>query len=264
VTEFDKVIPPGGEGKVKASFDTTHYKGPTAKSIQVITNDTSKNPVVLQVKAEITTAIDVQPSDSVPVQGRVGALEPKEVTVSSTQGRPFDILAVKADPSLAVTVRSAAGQDGRRAKAKGGAVASGSSRYVVTITPKETAPVGRTVAAVTLTTNHPEGESVPLQVILVVSGDVLVSPETLVLEPRGTDNHVKISKAHGEILKILGVESSDPDFVPSVRTVVTGREYDVVLKYVGKPNRGVLRSSLTVKTNDRHQRSIVIPVVGAV
>ena len=171
---------------------------------------------------------------------------------------------MKADPSLAVTVRSAAGQDGRRAKARGGAVASGSSRYVVTITPKETAPVGRTVAAVTLTTNHPEGESVPLQIVLVVSGDVLVSPETLVLEPRGTDNHVKISKAHGEILKILGVESSDPDFVPSVRTVVTGREYDLVLKYVGKPNRGVLRSSLTVKTNDRHQRSIVIPVVGAV
>ncbi|TMA52029.1 MAG: DUF1573 domain-containing protein, partial [Deltaproteobacteria bacterium] len=136
MTEFDKVIPPGGEGKVKASFDTTHYKGPTAKSIQVITNDASKNPVVLQLKAEITTAIDVQPSDSVPVQGR-----------------PFDILAVKADPSLAVTVRSAAGQDGRRAKARGGAVASGSSRYVVTITPKETAPVGRTVAAVTLTTN---------------------------------------------------------------------------------------------------------------
>jgi len=264
VTEFDKVIPPGGEGKVKASFDTTHYKGPTAKSIQVITNDASKNPVVLQLKAEITTAIDVQPSDSVPVEGRVGTLKPKEVTVSSSQGRPFDILAVKTDPSLAVTVRSAAGQDGGRAKARGGAVASGSSRYVVTIAPKETAPVGRTVAAVTLTTNHPEGESVPLQVILVVSGDVRVSPETLVLEPRGTDSHVKISKAHGEVLKILGVESSDPDFVPSVRTVVKGREYDVVLKYVGKPNRGVLRSSLTVKTNDRHQRSIVIPVVGAV
>ena len=264
MTEFDKVIPPGGEGKVKASFDTTHYKGPTAKSIQVTTNDVAKNPVVLQLKAEIITAIDVQPGDTIPVEGRAGALKPREVTVSSTQGRPFDILAVKADPSLAVTVRSAAGRDGGRAKAKGGPVASGSSRYVVTIAPKETAPVGRTVAAVTLTTNHPEAESVPVQVILTVSGDVQVSPETLVLDPRATDNHVKVSKAHGEVLKILGVESSDTDFVPTVRTVVKGREYDIVVKYVGKPNRGVLRSSVTVKTNDRHQRSIVIPVVGAV
>ncbi|TMA46327.1 MAG: hypothetical protein E6J83_06660 [Deltaproteobacteria bacterium] len=73
--------------------------------------------------------------------------------------------------------------------------------------------MGRTVATVTLTTNHPEGESVPVQIILAISGDVRVSPETLVLEPRGTDNHVKISKAQGEVLKILGVESSDPDFV---------------------------------------------------
>ena len=264
MTEFDKVIPPGGEGKVKASFDTAHYQGPTAKSIQVTTNDASKNPVVLQLKAEIVTAVAVEPGDSVSLQGKVGALKPTEVTVSSTQGKPFDILAVKSDPSLAVTVRAAAGQNGGPGKARGKAVASGSSRYVVTITPKETVPVGRTVAAVTLTTTHPEAESIPVQVVLVVSGDVRVSPETLVLDPRATDNHVKISKGGREILKILGVESSDPDFVPSVRTVVNGREYEVVVKYVGQPNRGLRRTSITVKTNDRHQRSIVIPVVGAV
>jgi len=57
--------PPGGEGKVKASFDTTHYKGPTAKSIQVTTNDPAKKPVVLVLKAEIITAIDVQPGDTI-------------------------------------------------------------------------------------------------------------------------------------------------------------------------------------------------------
>ncbi|TMA63268.1 MAG: DUF1573 domain-containing protein [Deltaproteobacteria bacterium] len=264
MTEFDKVIPPGGVGKVKASLDTTHYKGPISKGITVTTNDGSKKPVVLQLKVEVVTAIDVQPTDTISVAGKVGALKPTEVTVSSTDGRSFEVLAVKADPSLAVSVKPAADHNGARRTASGGAVASGASRYVVTITPKADVAVGRSVASVTLTTNHPGGESVPVQIILVVSGDVLVSPETLVLEPRGTDDHVKISKAQGEVLKILGVESSDPDFVPSVRTVVKGREYDIVVRYVGKPNRGVVRSSVTVKTNDRHQRSIVIPVVGAV
>ena len=48
-----------------------------------------------------------------------------------------------------------------------------------------------------------------------------------------------------------------------MRAVVKGREYDVVVKYVGQPNRGVVRSSLTVNTNEPHQRSIVVPVVGA-
>ena len=90
-----------------------------------------------------------------------------------------------------------------------------------------------------------------------------MQPETLVLEPRGTDSHVKISTTKGNTLRILGVESSDKDFVPTVRAVVKGREYDVVVKYVGQPNRGVVRSSLTVKTNEPHQRSIVVPVVGA-
>ena len=74
---------------------------------------------------------------------------------------------------------------------------------------------------------------------------------------------MKISTTKGNTLRILGVESSDKDFVPTVRAVVRGREYDVVVKYVGQPNRGVVRSSLTVKTNEPHQRSIVVPVVGA-
>ena len=265
MTEFDKVIPPGGVGKVKASLDTTDYKGPITKSIQVTTNDGSRNPVVLQVKAEVISAIDVQPNDSISVAGKVGALKPAEVTVSSTDGRPFDVLAVKADPSLIVSVKPPADHNGARRTANGGAVASGASRYTVTITPKADVPVGRSLATVTLTTNHPDGERIPLQVSLVVSGDVRVLPETLVLQPSGTtDNHVTISKAQGEALRILGVESSDPELVANVRTVAKGREYDIVVKYVGKPHRGVLRWSITVKTNERHQRSIVIPVIGAV
>jgi len=265
VTEFDKVIPPGGVGKVTASLDTTHYKGPISKGITVTTNDGSKTPVVLQLKVEVVTAIDVQPNDTISVAGKVGALKPAAVTVSSTDGRAFDVLAVKADPSLTVSVKPAADHNGARRTANGGTVASGASRYMVTITPKADVPVGRSLATVTLTTNHPDGESVPVHVSLVVSGDVRVSPETLVLTPLGTTaNHVTISKAQGEALRILGVESSDPELVADVRTVAKGRQYDISVKYVGKPNRGVLRWSITVKTNERHQRSIVIPVVGAV
>ena len=262
MTEFDKVIPPGGEGKVKASFDTAHYKGQTSKGIQVITNDAAKSPIVLQLKAEIIPAIDVQPGESVSIQGMAGALRPTEVTLSSTGGRSFDVLEVKADPVLGVAVRPAADHAPRR-KPGPGPVASGADRYIVTITPKDTVPVGRSIATVNLTTNHPEAENVPVQVVFAVSGNVHVQPETLVLEPRGTDSHVKISTTKGNTLRILGVESSDKDFVPTVRAVVRGREYDVVVKYVGQPNRGVVRSSLTVKTNEPHQRSIVVPVVGA-
>ncbi len=86
MTEFDKVIPPGGEGKVKASFDTAHYKGPTSKSIQVITNDAAKSPVVLQLKAEIIPAIDVQPGESVttrPPASPVRDRSPRDPTATS-------------------------------------------------------------------------------------------------------------------------------------------------------------------------------------
>ena len=52
MTEFDKVIPPGGVGKVTASVDTSHYRGPIAKSIRVTTNPAS-DPISLELKAEV-------------------------------------------------------------------------------------------------------------------------------------------------------------------------------------------------------------------
>jgi len=57
VTEFDKVIPPGGVGKVTASLNTFPYKGPITKSVQVTTGDPGARPVVLLLKAEIVTSL---------------------------------------------------------------------------------------------------------------------------------------------------------------------------------------------------------------
>jgi hypothetical protein len=38
VTEFDKVIHPGGVGKVTASVNSEHLKGQVSKSVTVTTN----------------------------------------------------------------------------------------------------------------------------------------------------------------------------------------------------------------------------------
>jgi hypothetical protein len=267
VTEFDKVIPPGGVGKVTASLDTSRYKGPITKSVQVMTGDPGARPVVLLLKAEIVTVIDVAPSDTPVLRTTVGEPKPADLTLSASDGQAFDILAVQADPSVRVTVRPDSRPLGAHhplPRLHPRSVAAGSSRYLLTITPTDKAPVGASIAKVTLRTNQPKAETVTIRAVLSVTGRVQVMPPQLVVHPGSEPPvlHVKIAKAGGGTLRILGVASSDPEFEATTTAIAKGREYDLAVRYTGKPGRGPLNSRITVTTDEPQQRTIVIPLTG--
>ena len=266
MTEFDKVIPPGGVGKVTASLDTSHYKGPITKSVQVTTGDPGARPVVLLLKAEIVTVIDVAPSITPVLRTTAGEPKPTELTVSAADGKAFDILAVQADPSVRVAVRPDPPTPAARhpPRAHGRPVAAGSSRYLVTITPTPKAPVGSSIVKVILSTNQPKEETVTIRAVLSVTGPVQVVPQRLEVQPgpEAPVLHVKISKPRGGTLKILEVASSDPEFKATTSAIAKGREYDLAVRYTGKPGRGPVNSRITVKTDEPQQRTIVIPLTG--
>jgi hypothetical protein len=167
-TEFDEVIPPGGVGKVAASFDTSSERGLVTKRIEVTTKDRRSTPIVLTLKAHVAIAIDVQPSDAPYLKREMGQLEPHVLTVASTDRAPFDLLKVEHDDLFDVEVTSA--------PRRGGAAAGRSNRYLVTLTPRDPVPVGRSDRTLTLVTSHRHAERIPIRVSLDVSGPPRVAP----------------------------------------------------------------------------------------
>lgn len=270
MTEFDKVIPPGGSGKVTAVIHTTSLKGPVIKSVTVTTNDPENARITLQIKANVVVPIDVQPSETVAFNGKADQLKPQELTVASTNEKPFDITAVTpADANFKVTV-VAAPPTGTPPKPKAGTVASGASRYKVTIAPAKALPVGRITSSVTLKTTHPKAEEQVIRIFGTVAGDVEVMPQYVTLAtgpgaaPTSKVQHVAIKKTSGDPLKILGVTSDDPKLVTTLKTVTEGREYDLEVKYTGEPMTMALKALVTIKTNDPKQSSIDVQVWGRV
>ncbi len=267
VTESDKVIHPGGVGKVTASLDTSHYKGVVTKTVQVRTNDPGTPPVVLQLKADVVSLIDVQPTETPVVRVRVGEVTPTELTLSATDGKRFDVLSLRADPSVDVAVRPDTGARarGRPKRPHGVPVATGSSRYLVTIAPKPGLRIGQTIATVTLTTNRAKAETVPIRAVLMVTGRVDVAPPALVARAGAEPLvlHAKVTKAGGDSLEIVDVGSDDPDFTVTSTPIAAGHEYDVAVRYTGKPGRGIVQSQIRVRTNEPGQETIVIPLTGA-
>ena len=281
MTEFDKVIPPGREGKVTASVNTDHIKGPTTKSVTVTTNDTANPRFVLEIKANITVPIDVQPSDNIQLQAKLGEAKSSEVTISAVDKKPFDIVSISDVPGIK-SVMAPVSADGKTGTAKDGkdAVAgksllSGSASYKLTVSTLPDAAVGRTWQTVNVATNHPKVPTLPIHVSLFVQGEVEVVPERVYIQAAAPANPagvtappqpapsqtVKIRKSEGAPLKLEGVTSSDPDITATLKTVTEGKEYDLEIKYSGKPGRGMVSAQVSVKTNVAKQEQVVIPVV---
>jgi hypothetical protein len=269
VTEFDKVIPPGGVGKITASLETEHYHGPITKSVRVTTKEPTPQQVMLELKAEVIAPIDVTPSETPVLRATFGEPATADVTLSASDKKAFDVLEVKADPGLSVAIRPAPDAPVVTPRARPGRkapIATGSSRYVVTITSTKDAPVGNAIANVTLTTSVHKAATVSIRPFLIVAGRLQILPTRLAVQPSSATQplRVSISKPGGAGLSILAVECGDSDFTVAATAVTEGRQYDLVVTYNGKPGRGPVNTNITVKTNEPGQETIVIPLGGRI
>ena len=268
MTEFDKVIPPGGVGHVKAAIHTANLKGPVTKSVTVTTNDPAHATFSLQIKAIIMVPLDVLPNENVAFSGKPETFAPQEMTVTSTNGEAFDIVSMAmSDKSFTAKVE-AAPETGKAPKTKPGTVASGVNRYKVTITPGKDLPVGRINGNLSLKTTHPKAPEQLIRISGQVAGDVEVIPQYVTLstgpggDPAARVQHVAIKKAAGSPLKLMGATADNPGIVATLKTVTEGHEYDLEVKYTGQPSTAPVTSKVTVKTNDPRQPTLEVQVWG--
>ena len=90
MTNFDKVIPPGSEGKINASVDISHATGAIQKSIQVETNDPQTPNTTLVIKAAIKSYVTAVP-DQLRFQLKKGETQSQEVKLTTAYEKPITL-----------------------------------------------------------------------------------------------------------------------------------------------------------------------------
>jgi hypothetical protein len=93
VAEFDRVIPPGGEGKVKLSVDTKGYQGKFSKRATVVSNDPKMKMSILYIRAFVKVPISLAPT-SVYFYGAAGKKFSRVVEIKAELEKPLRL-----DPS---------------------------------------------------------------------------------------------------------------------------------------------------------------------
>ncbi|PWT90778.1 MAG: hypothetical protein C5B54_06510 [Acidobacteria bacterium] len=165
MTNFDKVIPPGSEGKVYASVDLSHAKGEIEKNVEITTNDPDMPSTRLFVKANVKTYVEVQPSDVVRFTLNKGESQTQEVVINNTYEKPLKLHDAVVDSDLFEVKMQPAGNEGKQ--------------YRLSVTAKNNLKIGVQKANIKIAVDGAPIESFPVQVLAIVRGPIAVLPQTV-------------------------------------------------------------------------------------
>lgn len=93
MARFDRVIPPGGEGKVTLQLNLKGFQGAIKKSATVFNNDPQNPRTLLVLQGNVKSLIDVRPAN-ISFRGMADQLSEEVVELNST-GQRFRILKVE-------------------------------------------------------------------------------------------------------------------------------------------------------------------------
>jgi len=90
VAQFDKAIPPGGEGKITLKVHTRGYQGTIHKSATVKTNDPNRKQFLLRIKGTVQVAVHVSPRH-IQLRGKIDEPVTRTAEIRAELERPLEL-----------------------------------------------------------------------------------------------------------------------------------------------------------------------------
>ena len=113
MASFDRIIPPGGKGKITLSVNTKGYYGNIRKSATVYTNDPKTARFTLRIRAFVRVPISVKPS-YVRLYGKGDATLTNRVEITAGLDKPLKLEPNRFSLEGKVTYRIKEIEEGRK------------------------------------------------------------------------------------------------------------------------------------------------------
>lgn len=263
VADFDREIAPGETGEVRATLDTSDFRGPISKSILVACNDPFTPTVALSIRVNVRPFLDVYPRPLVRFHTleKQGAVQKITVTGTERSG-DFKLVGAASDsPNLEITYE----QIKDPAKMVPDA---GKPQYEVSVALKKDVPPGPINTSLTLLTNTKEEPKIRIQVIGIVRALLRVSPPQLqfgAVEAKlaPTRNLVVVNNEGDQKIDVTKVTINDPSFELETTPVKEGKRYQISVKVKKDAKPGVKNAMVTIHTTSPDVPTLEVPVRAA-
>jgi hypothetical protein len=259
VTNYDKTIAPGKQGKIEFVLDGEKVHDEFNKNATVSSNDPVSPTMTIAVSGIEVPYLDIQPEGTVYLHGRHGEQVVKTMTVKTNEDiSDFKITRVSSniDDKITYTVKPS----------------SMPGAYDVTVYKNPNLPTLITYGNIYLHTNSSVEPTTPIQVHVVTKGDITVSPTMVNFGPvrfadtAGSGQEVTraiiVSKSSGKFA-VKDVEFNNPNFRASVAPVTDGLQYRVEVTFKPPLKSNTTQSEtaeMIIHTSDAGEPAIRVQV----
>lgn len=227
MAKFDKVIPPGQEGKIEMSINGEKVHGTFSKTATVTSNDPLHAHITLAIEGTEIPYLNIVPEGTVYLHGRYGEVIEKKVKITSNEEDPdFKITGVTSNLDDKVTYRVEPG-------AKAG-------EYTLHVFKNSKLPTMSTFGNLFIHTNSKNAPQTKLQVQVMTKGSISVSPGSVNFGVvKFTDENgpgtpatrsIIASKATGQFA-IKEITVNNPEFVAALEPVTPGQQYRIQVTF---------------------------------
>jgi len=264
VADYDKVIPPGQEGKINIKIDGKKlFPGFFEKSFTVKTNDPDNAQFILNVTGTVKKAFEL--SREMRWTGFVDDKFTFEVVVTNLLPNPINVTGARwADDAAA---KGLADKIGLKVET----IEKG-KKYRLKLSKKKALEPQSLVANIVLTTDFPKIKEKTIPMALIVQKEVEVIPDRLyygeMVIPAGAtkafDRTFNIVAARGDSLKILKVVPNRDDMKVTIQELAPGKQFRGTVWIRPSSRLGQYAGSIKIYTNNPKNPELVVDVVGSI
>jgi len=261
-----KIYEPGESGVITVQFDPSKKRGLTNQRITVTSNDPERGSRVLQIKAEVLKLVEFSPPN-VAIQ-RVFRGKGAELRMSFTARKPgceITELDITGDKVQGIEVR----MGGTRPTMIEGEPGTEGEIYV-TVSPEAEAGVRQ--GKLVVRTNDTRKPLLTLPVTGEVRGDIQANPQRVSLGGMvGGERYnrsITLKSRSGAVFGIEDVTFAGPN-APELTWSVEPDQRDpkgmiLVVDVIAPERRGIVRGDLVITTNLESEKTVRVPMSGAV
>jgi len=257
VARFDRVIPPGQEGEIVATMETSKYRGRMAKAINVISSDPDQASTKLTLRADVHSWMEVLPRWSANLTSDLGQ-GAQQILYLKNPDQDVPLPQPTAESStdqVTATVEKIPADSEEAAK--------GDYRLVVKLSPE--APAGPLSGKIKLTS---AGRSVYLTVAGRVHGPISVLPARLNLigQPAGSGRPSRLSGTITLVtrpgqpeFRIQAVQSDDERLLLEPIPDPDTRRHRITARWTAREVKGDFQGTILITTDHPTMPEIQVP-----
>ena len=260
MAKFDKVIPPGQEGKIEMAVEGAKVHGEFSKSATVHSNDPDHPTMTIAISGKEIPFVNIVPEGTIYLHGRFGEAIEKSLTITSNEkDLDFKVTGVTSNIDDKLTYQLDNGTK--------------PGEYVLKVFKNPKLPTMSTYGTIVVHTNSEKSPDATLQVHVMTKGSITVSPSTLNfgaikfgdVNGPGTPSTkaVVLAKATGTF-QIKDITFSNANFKAIFDTVTPNQQYRVQVTFTPpakKQTKQTEAGEMIIHTDDPQEPALRVQVV---